>query len=94
LHHGESERGERDAVSPRVAFYAGLDQRPAFGEEQGRDLSVTSDLLLLGRWLGPTCNERELHLRIEPRPDGKPRLIEVASLALALDNAARQIVER
>jgi hypothetical protein len=50
-------------------------------------------------WLGGEmavafgCDER-LHLRIEPRPDGKPRLIVVASLALALDNAARQIVER
>jgi len=34
-----------------------------------------------------------LHLRIDPRPDGEPWLIETASLALALDNAARQIVE-
>jgi hypothetical protein len=34
-----------------------------------------------------------LHLRIEPRPDGEPWLIETASLALALDNAARQIAE-
>ena len=33
------------------------------------------------------------HLRIEPRPDGEPWLIETASLALALDNAARQIAE-
>ena len=34
-----------------------------------------------------------LHLRIVPRPDGEPWLIETASLALALDNAARQIAE-
>jgi hypothetical protein len=34
-----------------------------------------------------------LHLRIEPRPDGEPWLIESAGLALALDNAARQIAE-
>jgi hypothetical protein len=33
------------------------------------------------------------HLRIEPRPDGKPWLIETASLALALENAARQVAE-
>ena len=33
------------------------------------------------------------HLRIEPRPDGEPWLIETAGLALALDNAARQIAE-
>jgi hypothetical protein len=34
-----------------------------------------------------------LHLRIEPRPGGEPWLIESASLALALENAARQIAE-
>jgi hypothetical protein len=34
-----------------------------------------------------------LHLRIVPRPDGEPWLIETASLALALENAARQIAE-
>ena len=34
-----------------------------------------------------------LHLRIDPRSDGEPWLIETASLALALDNASRQIVE-
>jgi hypothetical protein len=33
-----------------------------------------------------------LHLRIEPRPDGEPWLIEADGLALALDNAAREIV--
>jgi hypothetical protein len=32
-----------------------------------------------------------LHLRIEPRSDGEPWLIETAGLALALENAARQI---
>ena len=35
-----------------------------------------------------------LHLRIEPRPDGQPWLIESAGLALALDKAQRQIAER
>ena len=32
-----------------------------------------------------------LHLRIDPRRDGEPWLIETTSLALALDDAARQI---
>jgi hypothetical protein len=32
-----------------------------------------------------------LHLRIEPRPDGEPWLVEAAGLALALDEAARRI---
>ncbi len=34
-----------------------------------------------------------LHLRIKPRPDGEPWLIETAGLALALDSAERQILE-
>ena len=34
-----------------------------------------------------------LYLRFEPRPDGERWLIEAASLALALDDAARQIAE-
>jgi hypothetical protein len=34
-----------------------------------------------------------LHLRIVPRPDGEPWLIDTTSLALALDSAARQIAE-
>jgi hypothetical protein len=32
-----------------------------------------------------------LHLRLMPRPDGEPWLIETASLALALERAADQI---
>jgi hypothetical protein len=32
-----------------------------------------------------------LHLRIDPRADGQPWLIEAPSLALALDEAARRI---
>jgi hypothetical protein len=35
--------------------------------------------------------DERLHLRIEPRADGRPWLIESTSLALALDEAARQI---
>ena len=34
-----------------------------------------------------------MHVRIEPRSDGQPWVIEGASLALALDNAARRIAE-
>jgi hypothetical protein len=34
-----------------------------------------------------------LHLRIDPRRDGEPWLIETTSLALALENAARQIAQ-
>jgi hypothetical protein len=32
-----------------------------------------------------------LHVRIEPRADGKPWLIDATSLALALDEAARRL---
>jgi hypothetical protein len=32
-----------------------------------------------------------LHLRIEPRADGQPWLIDATSVALALDEAARRI---
>jgi hypothetical protein len=34
-----------------------------------------------------------LHLRIEPRADGQPWLIDATSLALALDAAARRIAD-
>jgi hypothetical protein len=48
-------------------------------------------------WLGEelmavtVLYDRRLHLRIVPRTDGEPWLIETTSLALALENAARQI---
>jgi hypothetical protein len=50
-------------------------------------------------WLGrellaeTVLYDGRLHLRILPRPDGEPWLIETTSLALALDSAARQIGE-
>ena len=50
-------------------------------------------------WLGgelmavTVLYDGRLHLRIDPRPDGEPWLIDTTSLALALDNAARQIAE-
>ena len=34
-----------------------------------------------------------LHLRIDPRRDGEPWLIETTSLALALESATRQLAE-
>jgi hypothetical protein len=50
-------------------------------------------------WLGSelmavtVLYDGRLHLRIDPRRDGEPWLIEAASLALALENAAHQISE-
>jgi hypothetical protein len=35
--------------------------------------------------------EGRLHLRIDPRADGQPWLVDTTSLTLALDDAARQI---
>lgn len=35
--------------------------------------------------------EGRLHLRIDSRPDGEPWLIDAASLALALEDATKQI---
>lgn len=48
-------------------------------------------------WLGPDMmgetiiEEGQLHLRIEPRRDGRPWLIETTSLARGLAEAARQL---
>jgi hypothetical protein len=36
-------------------------------------------------------HEGRLHLRVVPRADGEPWLIETTSLALALEDAARQL---
>ena len=50
-------------------------------------------------WLGSelmavtVLYDGRLHLRITPRADGRPWLIEAASLSLALEDAARQIAE-
>ena len=35
--------------------------------------------------------EGRLHLRIDPRTDGEPWLVDTTSLALALNDAARQL---
>jgi hypothetical protein len=48
-------------------------------------------------WLGSelmavtVLYDGRLHLRIDPRRDGEPWMIETTSLALALENAAQQI---
>jgi len=48
-------------------------------------------------WCGPELmavtvfHEGRLHLRVDPRRDGEPWLIEASSLALALEDAAQQI---
>ena len=50
-------------------------------------------------WLGgelmavTVLYDGRLHLRIDPRADGEPWLIETTSLALALEDAAHQIAE-
>jgi hypothetical protein len=36
-------------------------------------------------------HEGRLHLRVDPRADGQPWLIDITSLALALEDATRQI---
>ena len=36
-------------------------------------------------------HEGRLHLRVDPRPDGQPWLMETSSLALALQDATAQI---
>lgn len=38
-------------------------------------------------------HEGRLHLRVDPRADGEPWLIETESLALALGDATRQMAE-
>jgi hypothetical protein len=48
-------------------------------------------------WLGgelmavTVLYDGRLHLRIAPRPDGEPWLIEAMSLTLALESASRQL---
>ena len=61
----------------------------AHGEETAdpiAELWVGDDLLAV-----TFLYDGRLHLRIAARPGGKPWEIESASLALALDSAARQI---
>lgn len=42
-------------------------------------------------WAVTVLHAGRLHLRIEPRRDGEPWLVDTSSLALALDDATRQI---
>jgi len=55
------------------------------GAEAAARLGVSRKTLY--RW----HHEGRLHLRIDPRRDGEPWLIETTSLALALDDAGRRI---
>jgi hypothetical protein len=56
--------------------------------------NVNAELRVDGDLMAATVlYDGRLHLRIVPRPDGEPWLIETASLALALESAARQIAE-
>jgi len=43
------------------------------------------------RLAGTIVYDGRLHLRLDPRPDGEPWLVEAASLALAIDTAARHM---
>jgi hypothetical protein len=48
-------------------------------------------------WLGPdlvgitVIHDERLHLRIDPRPDGQPWLIDTTSLAKGLADAMREL---
>ena len=54
----------------------------------------TAELWVGGELMAATIRyDGRLYLRIVPRPDGAPWLIETAGLALALESAARQIAE-
>jgi hypothetical protein len=55
---------------------------------------VNAELWVGGELMAVTVlYDGRLHLRIVPRPDGEPWLIETTGLALALESAARQIAE-
>ena len=60
--------------------------------EEAADFNA--ELWLGGELLAVTVlYDGRLHLRIVPRPDGEPWLIETTSLSLALESATRQIAE-
>jgi hypothetical protein len=60
--------------------------------EEAADFNA--ELWLGGELLAVTVlYDGRLHLRIVPRPDGEPWLIETTSLSLALESAARQMAE-
>jgi hypothetical protein len=61
---------------------------PGEGSEFKAELWLGSELMAV-----TVLYDGRLHLRIVPRPDGKPWLIETTSLALALEGAARQLAE-
>jgi hypothetical protein len=57
-------------------------------------LDFNAELWLGGELMAVTVlYDGRLHLRIAPRRDGEPWLVETTSLALALESAARQLAE-
>jgi hypothetical protein len=55
---------------------------------------ANTELWLEGDLLGVTVRyDGRLHLRVLPRPDGEPWLLELTSLSLALESAARRVGE-
>jgi hypothetical protein len=58
----------------------------------GPEEDPKAELWLGGELMAVTfLYDGRLHLRIDPRPEGEPWLVETASLALALDDAARRL---
>jgi hypothetical protein len=52
----------------------------------------SAELWCGGERLGATIRyEERLHLRIEPRADGRPWLLDIIALALALDDLERRL---
>jgi hypothetical protein len=62
--------------------------RPEAAAEGDAELWCGDDLLAV-----TFVYDGRLHLRIKPRADGQPWLIDATSLALALDEAERRIAE-
>jgi hypothetical protein len=74
---------DRGSVMPPVRVIVAGAEAAAAGKAE---LWCGDDLLAL-----TFLYDGRLHLRLEPRADGQPWLIEAASLVLALDEAARRI---
>ncbi len=72
----------RDVMPPVQVIVASPEEAADFNAE----LWIGSELMAV-----TVLYDGRLHLRIVPRPDGEPWLIETASLALALESATRQI---
>jgi hypothetical protein len=71
----------RDAMPPLQVIIAR-------GRDVHTELWLGDELMAVG-----FLYDGRLHLRIVPRSDGEPWLMEATSLALALESAERQIAE-